>query len=282
MSHLIGLFVKSLRDFGASLVERLPYLLVAVVVVVLFLFISRLAVRGAVAAGQRAGVDPSLPVLIGRIASFIFTIVGLLIAATIVFPAFRPGDLIAGLGISSVAIGFAAKDILQNFFAGLLLLWKKPFRVGDEVELDGFKGTVESIDTRSTNIRTYSGERAVLPNGVVYASALLVKTAYETRRLERSVRLMYSSDLGRARGLALEALRRSKDVLEDPPPQVFVDELARSSIGLTLYFWIKTSGVNSNAVTDDALANVKAALQAEGIEFGDQNGLVLVTEDASH
>lgn len=279
MNDPIGLFLKSLRDFGASLVERLPYLIVAAIVLVLFLFISRLVVRGAVAAGHRTGMDPSLPVLIGRIASFAFTVIGILIAATIVFPAFRPGDLIAGLGISSVAIGFAAKDILQNFFAGLLLLWKKPFRIGDEVELAGFKGTVESIDTRSTNIRTYTGERAVLPNGIVYATSLLVKSAYEKRRLERTIRFLYSSDVVRARELALEALRRSKDVLPDPEPQAFVSELARSSVELTLYFWIKTSGVNSNAVTDDALANVKAALEAEGIEFSDKNALTLITED---
>lgn len=279
MSDLLGLFWKSLRDFGASIVERLPYLIVAAVVLVLFLFVSRLAVRGAVAAGHRAGLDPSLPVLIGRIGSFVLTIVGILIAATIVFPTFRPGDLIAGLGISSVAIGFASKDILQNFFAGLLLLWKKPFRIGDEVEIDNFKGTIESIDTRTTNIRTYSGERAVLPNGVVYASSLLVKTAYAQRRLERTVRLLYASDLTRARELAIGALGRSKDVLDDPPPQAFVSDLARSSVELTLYFWVKTAGVNTNAVTDDALANVKAALQAQGIEFADKNTLALVTED---
>ncbi len=280
MNDLGGLFWRSLRDFGAGLVERLPYLIVAVVVLSLFLFISRLAVRGAVAAGHRAGLAPSLPVLIGRIGSFALTVVGLLIAATIVFPTFRAGDLMAGLGISSVAIGFALKDILQNFFAGLLLLWKKPFGIGDEIEIAGFIGTVETIDTRSTLIRTYSGERAVLPNGMVYASSMLVKTAYAARRIERKVRVAYGSDLDRARSVAEEALRNTEHVLLEPAPQALVSELERSAVEITLYFWIAPRGPNSNDVTALALTRVKGALQSEGFDFAANNSVTLVSEDA--
>lgn len=280
MNDLGQLFWRSLRDFGAGLIERLPYLIVAIVVLSLFLLISRLAVRGAVVAGHRAGLDPSLPVLIGRIGSFALTVVGLLIAATIVFPTFRAGDLMAGLGISSVAIGFALKDILQNFFAGLLLLWKKPFGIGDEIEIAGFIGTVETIDTRSTLIRTYSGQRAVLPNGMVYASSMLIKTAYAARRIERKVRVAYGSDLDRARTVAEEALRNTEHVLLEPVPQALVSELERTAVEITLYFWISPRGTNSNEVTALVLTRVKGALQAAGFDFAAENSVMLVSEDA--
>lgn len=91
-------------------------------------------------------------------------LLGFLIAAVIVFPTFNPGDLVAGLGLTSVALGFAFKDVLQNFFAGLLILWRRPFVVGDQIKVREYEGTVEEINVRSTRIKTYDGERAIIPN----------------------------------------------------------------------------------------------------------------------
>src|SRR5215475_5086765 len=79
----------------------------------------------------------------------------LVVALSIVAPSFQAADLIKILGISGVAIGFAFQNILQNFLAGLLLLWSEPFRVGDEIKLDAFEGTVEEIQARATVIKTY-------------------------------------------------------------------------------------------------------------------------------
>ena len=108
--------------------------------------------------------------ILGRLASAFTIILGLFVAAVVIFPTFNPGDLIAGLGITSVAIGFAFKDVLQNFFAGILILWRRPFIVGDEIKVGNYEGTVEEITTRSTRVKTYDGERAVLPNGDVYTN----------------------------------------------------------------------------------------------------------------
>ncbi len=106
-----------------------------------------------------------------------------------------PGDLVAGLGITSVAIGFAFKDVLQNFFAGILILWRKPFVVGDQIKFREFEGAIEEINVRSTRIKTFDGERAVIPNGDIYANAVLVKTAYEKRRVKFVVGIGYLDDI---------------------------------------------------------------------------------------
>ncbi|NJM53538.1 MAG: mechanosensitive ion channel, partial [Blastocatellia bacterium] len=119
------------------------------------------------------------------------TILGAFVAAVIIFPAFQPGDLVAGLGITSVAVGFAFKDVLQNFFAGILILWRRPFIVGDQLKFREYEGTVEEINVRSTRLKTFDGERAVIPNGDIYANAVLVKTAYETRRIRFVVGIGY-------------------------------------------------------------------------------------------
>jgi small conductance mechanosensitive channel len=82
-------------------------------------------------------------------------LLGFLVAFSVVAPSFQAGDLIKILGISGVAIGgFAFQNILQNFLAGLLLLWAEPFRIGDEIKLDNYEGSVEEIQTRATVIKT--------------------------------------------------------------------------------------------------------------------------------
>src|SRR5688572_22336560 len=168
----------------ARFIAHLPYLILGFVVFVFFVIAARLIKRILITAGRRTRLDLTLADLLGRLASAFTIVLGLFVAAVVIFPTFNPGDLIAGLGITSVAIGFAFKDVLQNFFAGILILWRRPFVVGDEIKVGSYEGTVEEITTRSTRVRTYDGERAVLPNGDVYTSAVLVRTAYNNRRVQ--------------------------------------------------------------------------------------------------
>ena len=132
--------------------QRLPYLVIGLIVFVLIWLVGKVLVRVLKAAGTRTRLDETLADLLSRLLSFVVTVLGFFVAAVVIFPAFRPGDLITGLGITSVAIGFAFKDILQNFFAGILILWRRPFVVGDQIRVKEFDGTVEAITTRSTRL----------------------------------------------------------------------------------------------------------------------------------
>lgn len=173
--------------------------------------ISKVAVRS-------HAIDDMLANLIGRIVSTLVSILGFLSACVVIFPSFKPGDIIAGLGITSVAIGFAFKDILQNFFAGLLILWRRPFIVGDQIRVNDFEGTVEEINMRSTRLKTYDGERAILPNGEVYTSALIVRTAYNKRRVKFVVGIGYPDSIEEARQVIHAVLDSNTNVLQAPPP----------------------------------------------------------------
>ena len=151
-----------------SFIGRLPALIVAAIVFVLFyglsLFLTRVVRRATPRRRQNLGV------VFARVARGLTILVGFLVSFSIVAPSFQAADLIKILGISGVAIGFAFQNILQNFLAGLLLLWTEPFRVGDEIKLDTFEGTVEEIQTRATIIRTYDERRVVIPNArLVYS-----------------------------------------------------------------------------------------------------------------
>lgn len=259
----------------ARLMAHLPYIFLGVLVFVLFFVGARLIKRTLILAGRRTRLDLTLADLLGRLASGFTIIFGLFVAAVVIFPTFNPGDLIAGLGITSVAIGFAFKDVLQNFFAGILILWRRPFIVGDEIKVGNYEGTVEEITTRSTRVKTYDGERAVLPNGDVYTNAVLVRTAYNKRRVRLIVGIGYQDSIERARSVIRDVLQKMEGVLEEPAPSVFVAELAPSSVNLNVYFWTNSRQANVLRTSDSAMTGIKLALDQAGIDIPYPHTVVL-------
>lgn len=271
----IDLIWNSLIGLLNSLLYRLPYLVAAAIVFAFFLLGARI-VRGVIdTAGKRTRLDVNLAELLARLASFVITILGIFVAAVIVFPAFKPGDLVAGLGITSVAIGFAFKDVLQNFFAGILILWREPFVVGDQLKFKDYEGTVEEITVRSTRLKTFDGERAVIPNGDIYANAVLVKTAYEKRRVKFIVGIGYLDDIEGGREAIQKVLAGIPEVLRDPGPWIYVSELAPSSVNFTVYFWVGSQQANVLKVSDKVATGIKYALDEVGIDMPYPHNVVL-------
>lgn len=258
----------------ARFIAHLPYLILGFVVFVLFVIAARLVKGVLITAGRRTRLDLTLADLLGRLASAFTIILGLLVAAVVIFPTFNPGDLIAGLGITSVAIGFAFKDVLQNFFAGILILWRRPFIVGDEIKVGNYEGTVEEITTRSTRVKTYDGERAVLPNGDVYTSAVLVRTAYNKRRVRLNVGIGYHNSIEQARSVIHQVLNKTEGVLTEPAPSVFVAELAPSSVNLNVFFWTNSRQASFLRVMDRAMTGIKLALDESGIDIPNTRAVV--------
>jgi small conductance mechanosensitive channel len=256
-------------------VDRLPYLVLAIIVFVVFLVIAKIVSRAINAAGQRTRLDRTLADLLARLSSFLIAILGIFVAAVIVFPAFQPGDLVAGLGITSVAVGFAFKDVLQNFFAGIFILWRKPFIVGDQLRFREYAGTVEEITVRSTRLRTFDGGRAVIPNGDIYTNPVLVETAYLKRRIKFIVGIGYLDDIETGRRVITKVLDNTPGVLPDPAAWVYVSELAPSSVNFTVYFWVESQQANLLSVSDKVATGIKYALDEAGIDMPYPHNVVL-------
>ncbi|MDP5338815.1 MAG: mechanosensitive ion channel family protein, partial [Nodularia sp. (in: cyanobacteria)] len=181
----------------------------------------------------------NLGMVLGRLAQGVTVLVGLFISLSIVFPSLKASDLVQLLGISGVAIGFAFRDILQNFLAGILILLTEPFQINDQIVFKNFEGTVENIETRATTIRTYDGRRIVIPNSELFTNSVTVNTAFENRRLEYDVGVGYGDDLDWTKQLMLEAMYSVDVVLKDPPPDVLVMELADNSVNIRARWWIQ-------------------------------------------
>lgn len=245
-----------------------PLLIVAVLVFGLFHLVAVFASRAAQRVARRWGKHPSLAVVLARISRWGVDLVGLLVALMIAMPGFRPAQLVSILGLGSVAIGFAFRDILQNFLAGLLILVQEPFRIGDQIVTGTYEGTVEEIQTRATYIRTYDNRRVVIPNTTLFTGAVVVNTAYPIRRVEYDLGIGYGDDVARARELILQVLGRLPEVLDEPAPDVLCMELGQSAVQLRVRWWIRPpERADALDARDSVLAAAKQALQAEGIDF---------------
>src|ERR1041384_5100128 len=145
----------------------LPNLIMAVVVFTVAILVSRWLKRLIVGFYSRHGRHQNLGILLGRLVQWLLISFMLLVTLSIVLPSFHARDLIQVLGISGVAIGFAFRDILQNFLAGILLLLAQPFKLGDEISVGNYEGVVQEIQARATLIKTYDGYLIVIPNSTI-------------------------------------------------------------------------------------------------------------------
>lgn len=271
----VGIVWTTLNGIANALLERLPFFVISIIVFAVFWIAGKAVQKGLVTAGERTRLDVTLARLLGRLVAAIALILGLLVAAVIVFPTFKPGDLVAGLGITSVAIGFAFKDVLQNFFAGILILWRRPFVIGDQIRVRDYEGTVEEINVRSTRLKTYDGERAIIPNGDVYTSAVLVRTAYDKRRIKFVVGIGYLDDIEKGRRAIQAVLDGIDGVLRDPGPWIYVSELAPSSVNFTVYFWTGSQQANVLKISNQVATGIKYALDKAGIDMPYPHSVVL-------
>ncbi|MEO7723686.1 MAG: mechanosensitive ion channel family protein [Chthoniobacterales bacterium] len=205
--------------------------------------------------------------LLGGFAKVGLLFLGFLLAATVVIPSLKPGDLIAGLGVSSVAIGFAFKDILQNWLAGLLILLRQPFEIHDQIEVNGHEGTVERIETRATIIKTYDGQRIVIPNSQIYTNAVLVKTAHEKRRSQYDVGIGYGDGIGHACEVVRKAIASIGDVESDPAPEALPWDLAASWVTIRARWWTHSRRADVVKVRATVLQAIKEGLDEAGIDM---------------
>jgi small conductance mechanosensitive channel len=260
VEHAFAVTAKSVTLMVDGFFTLLPNLIIGIIVFIVFLQVANLVKRLVGALGGRAGLDPTLCQALGSLSSFATTIFGMLVVAAIIIPSFKPGNLIAGLGITSVAIGFAFKDILQNFFAGLLLLWQKPFRIGDQIKTQGFEGTVEQIDIRSTRIVTHAGELVVLPNDNIWTNPIIVSTAFDKRRIQLTVSIAAALSVDKARALIVRALADTTEVMKNPEPNVYLSTLDAGDTKFDIFFWTKPTEQEVRVTTDKVASEIKSAI----------------------
>ena len=170
--------------------------------------------------------------------------------------------LLASFG---VAIGMALSGNLQNFAGGIVILFLKPYKVGDWIETQGTAGTVIAIQIFHTILLTADGKQIYVPNGALSSGSITNYSQTPTRRLDWDVAVEYDEDMDRVRRVAEELMKSDKRILPIPEPAVYLKELADSSVNVLLRAWVNND--DYWAVLFDMNERIYKTFNAEGISF---------------
>jgi len=257
----------TLRAIWNDFLAHTPLLAGGLLVLVATLFAAAIIRRIARRLMWGWKVRGSLKTLTERFVALAAWVVGLLLAFMIIFPGLDPSDALAALGIGSIAIGLAFKDIFENLFAGVLILWRFPFENGDFIACEGVEGRVEDVTIRNTIIRTVSGELVVMPNAMIYKNAVEVLTNRSVRRITFICGVAYGEDVGEARSVIGKAAASCESVRSSHPIEIFAQEFADSSINFEVTWWTGATPLERRRSRDEVVEAVKRALDEAGIEI---------------
>jgi small conductance mechanosensitive channel len=270
---------QTVHDMLHQFSALLPRLIFAVGVAIVFYVLSvvvKVIVRRTTSPDA---AHRTLRIALGRVARGIVLFVGFLLAVTVAFPGFTPANLVSALGVGGIAIGFAFKDIFENFFAGILILFSRPFRIGDQIIYDHFEGTVEEIQTRATWLKTYDGRRILIPNSELFKNSVTVNTAFDTRRLEYDFKIGADEDVEKAKNIIIDVMRHSQDVLPDPKADIIVINFDPSSVTIRARWWSKSKTSDVLLAQDRVLMMTRKALRQGGVSLPSTSSTVVINPD---
>ena len=218
--------------------------------------------RGVLRLLDRApGVEGTLKPVIASVARYAI-LVFVLIAVLAQF-GIHTTSIIAVLGTAGLAVGLALQGTLQNIAAGFMLLFLRPFRVGDYIDAEGLAGTIDEVGLFITHMHTYDGVYIQVPNGQLWNRAIRNYSRLPTRRLDIVVGISYADDIDKTQAVLMDLLENDARAHADPAPEVMVNELAESSVNLGLRYW--TDAGDYWSLRFDLTKAAKQRLDAEGI-----------------
>ncbi|MEW9921937.1 mechanosensitive ion channel family protein [Marimonas sp. MJW-29] len=217
---------------------------------------------------RRARMRRALVEVVVMLATVGLWLFGVLIAVTIAFPTITPGRALTALGVGGVAIGFAFKNVFENFLAGVLLLIREPFSIDDYIDCEDIEGQVEEITIRDTHVRQTDGQLVVAPNAMFFKNPVTIRTAKDVRRTTVICGVAYGEDVDRARDIIARAVRNVDSVRDDVcDVEIFAQEFADSSINFEITWWTGSRPIDIRSSRDKVIAAVKRALDEAGIEI---------------
>jgi small conductance mechanosensitive channel len=268
-SRLRDRFAVALQAVSEKLVRLLaasPLLIVAVGIVALAAWLGRVVSRRMTWLRRLHNPNPYLEGLVQRIAQWAMLIAGVLIALDLLGATSLVGAVLGSAGVAGLVLGFAFKDIAENYVAGILLSLRRPFAPGDHVVIDRLhEGRVVALTSRSTLLMTMDGSQVALPNALVFKSVVLNYTQNPKRRFDFLVPLDPASSVGDAQREGLAAVARVEGVLADPSPYALASEFLHDKLNVQFLGWVDQRNNSLNRVRSEAMRAAKTAIDDAGI-----------------
>ena len=259
-------FTLPLEETVRRIISFVPRFMVAILLFLMFYVLASMIRRVMRRSLQRFPHLPtSVRILIARSTYILVLLFGFMVALSAANV--NVTAVLASLGVAGFALGFAFKDILENFIAGILLLFARPFEIGDQVTLGSFEGTVTDIEIRTTTLRTYADERVAIPNSHIYTNAVVNHTALGKRRYLVAFDTSLTADARQVQTEALRAVTENADIAKDPAPFVRVASVDSGNDVLSwhLFYWAAPTKAIEIKTLSETLEQIKATLYDAGV-----------------
>ncbi|MDQ3287430.1 MAG: mechanosensitive ion channel family protein [Pseudomonadota bacterium] len=258
--------LEQVREKFMRLLASLPLLLLAIALVVVFAWIGRaLADRlHLVRLGSR---NPYLDSLIRQVVRLALLLIGVLIALDLIGATALVGAVLGSAGVLGIMLGFAFRDLAENYLAGVMLSLRRPFEPGDHIVVDGNEGKVMSLNSRATVLMTLDGNHLRLPNAMVFKSVLLNYTRNPMRRLQFSLGIGTGEDLAEARRIGMDAMRQMSAIAAEPPPNAVIQSVGDSAVQMDFFAWVDQRDVDFLKTRSETIRQVKLAIEAAGMDM---------------
>lgn len=258
---------KVILSYYQDLVVLLPKLVLATIV---FSILFTIANRSRSFVNRRLSErmdDPLLAKFLARLVKIAITLMALLFVLKIVGLSDIATGLITGASVSAIVVGFAFKDIGENFLSGIMLAFDRPFRVGDTVELDGQKGKVIALNLKNSQIKTFDGKDIYIPNASIIKNPVINYTIDGFLRHEFTLGIDYGSDTNKAIQIIREQLNSIKGIeRNEKDPSVHISSLGASSLNVTAQYWLNTfdASISTAKIKTEAISKCLLALDEAG------------------
>lgn len=285
VNDALATILAKLESWMEKITVMLPNLILAIFLFIVFLNLARLARRLFARVISKAVEDISIQRLLTQLVYYLCLSIGVFVVLEILELDKAVTSLIAGLGVVGIALGFAFQDIAANFIGGVILAFKKPFNIGDVVEIDGTIGALDRTDFRLTVIRTFQGQEVYIPNKDVIQKKIVNYTITGERRIDLQIGISYGEDLEQVQQITLDAVKTVEGVRTDKDIIFDYYGFGDSSVNYNLRFWIYFPGdINILVIINQVFIAIKKAYDAHDItipfpirtlDFGIKGGTML-------
>ncbi len=258
--------IGALSDRLAGFVAMLPLIGLALAVALGIAFIGYL-LGGFGRLWHRIAPNGFLAELIGSAVRFVFVLLGVVVALDMVGAGALLGAVLGGAGVIGIALGFAMRDLIENYVASIMLSVRQPFRANDHVLIDDLEGRVIRLTSRATVLMTLDGNHLRIPNATVFKAVILNYTRNPQRRFDFSLGVDADDDARAAGRLGRERLAALPFVLAEPPPEARIEEVGDSNVVIRFLAWIDQREADFFKARSQAIPAVKNALEEAGFRL---------------
>ncbi|MGB6037057.1 MAG: mechanosensitive ion channel family protein [Cryomorphaceae bacterium] len=262
---------EPLNQIKDQLIEKFPSIFWGLLSFVFFIFLGMFLSWLVKNRLKRRVEDLLLVNFVGRTILISFILLGIVFLLNSIGLGTAAGSLLAGAGVSAIILGFAFKDIGENFIAGFFLAFSRPFSTGDLIEVEGVKGTVRAMNFRTTHIRTFDGQDIFLPNAMLVKNPLSNYTRDGLLRHKFVLGIDYGDNIGKAMQIVIGALKKMEELEQGPglEPFVMIENFGTSTVNLGIYYWINSDKQKRGVITlkNEAMSAGLAALTEAGFSL---------------